>query len=133
MLDPDASTGTTTKCGAPVSEVLISNQLPPTTGNYQCGGTSSPTAQSANATNLVNGVAYNVAVAAVDSYGNTGPLSALKCAVPQEIDGFYKAYKDAGGQAGGGFCSFSRHREPLTLIAVLGFASYLVLRRRRAA
>ena len=85
------------------------------------------------ALHLVNGVAYNVAVAAYDIYDNTGPLSALACEVPQPVTGFFKGYKDAGGEAGGGFCSFSRHREPLTLVAVLGFASYLVFRRRRAA
>jgi hypothetical protein len=100
---------------------------------YRCGSVSSKSAQSANATNLVNGVAYNVAVAAVDTYDNTGPLSDLACEVPQPVTGFFKGYRDAGGEGGGGFCSFSRHGEPLTLIGVLGFASYLVFRRRRAA
>lgn len=133
LIDADASTGPEVKCNAPTSQVLVPNQLPPTDSQYLCGGTASKNAQSANATNLVNGVVYNVAVSAVDTYGNTGPLSKLTCEVPQPIIGFFKGYQDAGGQAGGGFCSFSRHREPLTLIAVLGFASYLVLRRRRAA
>ena len=133
LIDADASTGPALTCGAPHSQVLVPNDLPPTDGAYLCGSTASKNAQAANATNLVDGVPYNVAVAAVDTYGNTGPLSALQCQVPQPIIGFFKGYQDAGGQAGGGFCSFSRHREPLTLIAVLGFASYLVLRRRRAA
>lgn len=133
LIDADASVGTALTCGAPHSQVLVPGDLPPSDGAFLCGSTASKNAQSANATNLVNGVPYNVAVAAVDTYGNSGPLSALTCEVPQPIIGFFKGYQDAGGKAGGGFCSFSRHREPLTLIAVLGFASYLVLRRRRAA
>jgi hypothetical protein len=72
-------------------------------------------------------------VAAVDIYENTGVLSTVACEVPQPITGFYKAYRDAGGTAGGGFCSFSTKREPVIFLAVLSLASILVLRRRRAA
>ena len=97
-----------------------------------CGSTGKSSSRG-NATNLVNGIAYNVAVATTDNYGNTGVLSATTCAVPQPVTGFFEAYRDAGGEGGGGFCSFSRHREPLTLIALLGFASFWVLRRRRTA
>jgi hypothetical protein len=134
LLDPDAGSGNTYTCGAPTSQVLVPGKDAPSRDSvYRCGSVSSKSAQSANATNLVNGVAYNVAVAAVDTYDNTGPLSDLACEVPQPVTGFFKGYRDAGGEGGGGFCSFSRHGEPLTLIGVLGFASYLVFRRRRAA
>ncbi|MEO6600684.1 MAG: hypothetical protein ABIQ16_12475 [Polyangiaceae bacterium] len=134
LIEADASVGNTYTCGAPTSQVLVPGQLPPSTASaYYCGGSSSKSSQTANATKLVDGVAYNVAVAAFDTYENTGPLSALQCEVPQPVTGFFKAYQDSGGKAGGGFCSFSRHREPLTLFSVLGFASYLVFRRRRAA
>lgn len=91
------------------------------------------TALAGNATGLVNGVAYNVAVAATDTYQNTGTLSSLACNVPQPVNGFFKAYRAAGGQGGGGYCSFSQKREPLPLFALIGLASCLVLRRRRAA
>jgi hypothetical protein len=98
---------------------------------YRCG-TASLSATAGNATGLVNGVAYNVAVAATDTYQNTGNISALTCNVPQPITGFFKAYRGAGGQGGGGFCSFSLKPEPVPLLALLGLASCLVLRRRRA-
>ena len=99
--------------------------------NY-CGN-AGKTASSGTATGLVNGVAYNVAVATVDSYGNTGVLSNTTCEVPQPVTGFFEAYHDAGGRGGGGFCSFSLRRQTLPLFALFGVATYLVLRRRRAA
>ncbi len=98
----------------------------------QCGR-SGPQSKTGNATGLVDGVAYNVALATTDSYENIGVLSKIVCAVPQPITGFFEAYTDAGGKAGGGFCSFSPRREPLPLIAVLGAAACVLLRRRRAA
>ncbi|HYQ02525.1 MAG TPA: hypothetical protein VER96_27825 [Polyangiaceae bacterium] len=35
------------------------------------------------ATDLINGVSYNIALASVDTYGNVGPLSPVACQVPQ--------------------------------------------------
>lgn len=99
---------------------------------YRCG-TASVSATAGNATGLVNGVSYNVGVSATDTFDNVGKLSTLTCQVPQPVTGFFKAYRAAGGEAGGAFCSFSRKREPLQLIVLLGLASCLVLRRRRAA
>jgi hypothetical protein len=101
-------------------------------GKYRCG-TASVSATGGNATGLVNGVSYNVGVSATDTFDNVGKLSALTCQVPQPVTGFFKAYRAAGGEAGGAFCSFSRKREPLPMIVLLGLASCLVLRRRRAA
>jgi hypothetical protein len=111
------------------------SQLTPDTipdAKFKCGSTSS-TATAGSATGLVNGVSYRVGVSATDTFENTGKLSTLTCQVPQPVDGFYKAYRAAGGQGGGGFCSFSLKREPLPLIALLGLASCLMFRRRRAA
>jgi hypothetical protein len=128
----DGGVGTATTCPEPlISDVLVAGNDPPADSKYRCGG-GQATSQAANATNLVDGVPYNVAVAAIDSYENTGPLSTLACQVPQPITGFYKAYRDAGGTAGGGFCSFSTKREPVIFLAVLGLASGLLFRRRRA-
>ena len=127
----DAGIGTALTCDTPMSNVLVAGNDPPTDSRYRCGS-GQKTSQTANATSLVDGVPYNIAVAAVDIYENTGPLSTLKCQVPQPVTGFYKAYRDAGGTGGGGFCSFSMNRKPLILLVVLGLASGLVWRRRRS-
>ncbi|WP_437959306.1 hypothetical protein WME76_06395 [Sorangium sp. So ce119] len=58
-----------------------------------------------SAEGLTNGNSYVVGVAAYDAVGNAGPLSALACGTPVEVDGFFEKYREAGGQAGGGFCS----------------------------
>jgi hypothetical protein len=108
---------------------LIQGQRPD--GLFKCG-TAGKAAKKGNATGLINGVAYNVAISTTDSYGNSGVLSKVVCEVPQPVTGFFEAYRDAGGEGGGGFCSFSRRREPLPLIALLGFTAYWVMRRRRA-
>jgi hypothetical protein len=129
---PEAGVGSATSCGVASSQVLMPGMSPPTDSAYLCGS-GQKTSQTANARGLVNGVPYNVAVAAVDTYANTGVLSQLACQVPQPVTGFYKAYRAAGGTAGGGFCSFSRTRQPLPLFALLAVVAGLVLRRRRVA
>ena len=98
---------------------------------YKCGK-ASKTSTRANATGLVNNVAYNVAVAATDTFRNVGVISTADCGVPQPVTGFFEAYRNAGGEGGGGFCSFSRHGRPVFLLTVLGLGLGLVLRRRRA-
>ena len=113
------------------STVLVPNTRPDNA--YRCGGANAPAATAGNATGLVNGVAYNVAVAATDTYQNVGTISDLACNTPQPVTGFYKAYRAAGGQGGGGFCSFSMQRETMPLLSLIGLASCLLLRRRRAA
>ena len=112
------------------SKALVPSTRPDT--KYSCGS-ASVSATAGNATGLVNGVAYNVAVAATDTYQNVGTISALACNTPQPVTGFYKAYRAAGGQGGGGFCSFSMQRETMPLLSLIGLASCLLLRRRRAA
>jgi hypothetical protein len=132
LIAADAGAGTATTCaGAPMSQVLTQGGMAPG-GSYLCGG-AQKTSTGGNAAGLVDGVPYNVAVAAEDTYENTGPLSVLGCGVPQPVTGFFKAYRDAGGLGGGGYCSFSMKREPLPWVALLGLASCLVFRRRRAA
>ncbi|HYQ40845.1 MAG TPA: hypothetical protein VER11_02725 [Polyangiaceae bacterium] len=98
---------------------------------YKCG-TAGRTATHGNATGLVNNVAYHVAVASTDTYLNVGNISENTCAVPQQVTGFFEAYRNAGGQGGGGFCSFSPQRRPAVLFTVLGLGLCLMLRRRRA-
>ena len=66
------------------------------------------TATSFNIIGLTNDVQYEVAVGAVDAVGNVGPLGLANCATPQVTVGFPENYHNAGGTAGGGFCSVGR-------------------------
>lgn len=98
---------------------------------YECASVESQITTSAEAKNLINGTPYAVGVAAVDLAGNSGPLSAVACGTPQEVDDFFELYRRAGGQGGGGFCSI--HRGQLgTAGALLGALMVLGLLRRRS-
>jgi hypothetical protein len=57
--------------------------------------------------NLTNGVSTTVTIAAIDAVLNVGPLSGVQCETPQFVNGFDEIYRQAGGTAGGGFCSLS--------------------------
>src|SRR5450432_1343113 len=72
-------------CGA--SDFLVpGTQVDAALQRFRCGQASS-TASSGNATGLVDNVAYNVAVAATDTYENVGKLSTVACQVPQAVTG----------------------------------------------
>jgi hypothetical protein len=106
----------------------------PTENLVECGSVTA-TGASEGSTNddLENSVRYAVAVAAEDDANNIGKLSKLACGVPQEVTGFYEAYTAAGGQAGGGFCSFAPARRgsiAMAFLMLLGTCA-LVVRRRR--
>jgi hypothetical protein len=98
-----------------------------------CGSVQATGVDSAQtSSNLMNGVAYAVAVASEDNAGNVGVLSDLACSTPKEVTGFYEAYRAAGGEAGGGFCTFAPARRgaaALSVALLLGLAA--CLRRRR--
>jgi hypothetical protein len=100
---------------------------------FYCGDVGAKALSSAETdAELVNGVTYAVAVASQDNVGNIGVLSTIACGVPQEVTGYFEAYRLAGGQAGGGFCSFRPARRgavPLALGLLLGLAVFA--RRRR--
>jgi hypothetical protein len=112
---------------------LTAGEYPPSDASYACGtvgatGTTSGTAKS----NLQNGVSYAVAVASEDNFGNVGQLSELACGTPAEVTGFFEAYREAGGEAGGGFCSFAVPRRPALVMAFgLALAGAALWRRRR--
>ncbi|HEY4104217.1 MAG TPA: hypothetical protein VGM44_10005 [Polyangiaceae bacterium] len=131
LLAPDASAGTAADCSAASSTVLMEGANATDFGSYVCG-TAQKTSQSGNASNLIDGVPYHIAVAATDTFYNTGTLSTVGCGVPQPVNGFFKEYRNAGGQGGGGYCSFSMKREPAPLFALLALALGAALRRRRA-
>jgi hypothetical protein len=69
---------------------------------------------------LTNGTNYAVAVAASDRHGNSGALSTVVCATPKQTDDFYTLYRNAGGTAGGGWCSIGTNAKSAGL-GVFGF------------
>jgi hypothetical protein len=123
-----SDSGTVEDCSA---EALVPGKAPDeklACGSVNAKGTDNFTTDSS----LGNGVPYAVAVASEDDVGNVGLLSEVACGIPKEVTGFYEAYSAAGGQAGGGFCSFAPARRgavPLGVALLLGCAA--LARRRR--
>jgi hypothetical protein len=113
------------------SSVLVAGQIPPE--DHRCGTQTALGADSATTDmSLQNGVKYAVAITLVDGVGNESVLSNVACGTPEEVTGFYEAYRAAGGEAGGGFCSFAPGRRaaiPIGAALLIGCAA--LLRRRR--
>jgi hypothetical protein len=86
-----------------------------------------------NLTGLSNSVKYNVTVAAVDNFGNIGPLATQVCAQPQPVNDFFKTYRLAGGEAGGGYCAVDSVGHSVGWGVGIGAAAIAVVggRRRR--
>jgi hypothetical protein len=106
-------------------------KLPPPS-QYLCGQ-GGPASSQVNLLNLRDGVYYNVAVAAVDALGNVGPLSNVPCGEPVPVNDFWKLYYEAGGRAGGGFCSAEGAGTPAGTsgLGALMIASIVAMVRRR--
>jgi hypothetical protein len=106
-------------CGVVPSQVLIP-AAPHLNLPLPCG-TAPLTATGGTVTGLVNGVPYDVATAAVDTYENVGPLSRLACDVPVPSN----SRQDVRA------CSFSpgRPKAPIFLLGALVACCWL--RRRR--
>lgn len=115
-----------------VSDILVPGEPVPE-GAIDCGFTgASGTRGGETSEVLENGVNYAMAVATEDDVNNIGVLSELSCGVPQEITGFYEAYRAAGGQAGGGFCSFGpAGKSGFASLIAAAVAACALLRRRR--
>ncbi len=106
----------------------------PTNLKLKCGDARGLTSRSGQAEPLENYVTYAVAVAAVDQVGNSGVLSNVACGRPEPVITFFEAYKDAGGQGGGGYCALGAVPAPGALGAViLAGVTWLVRRRRQRA
>ncbi len=107
------------------------------------------TANSYTIDNLRTGDQYAIGVAAVDSYGNVGPLGAVlspttgnptggivACSTPTPVDDFFTQYGLDGGKAGGGYCALTAVGAPAPFFASI-FGAGLVAaalgrgRRRR--
>jgi hypothetical protein len=96
---------------------------------------------------LTTGDQYAVAVAAVDSYGNVGPLGAaispitgdntgglVACTTPTPVDDFFTQYGLDGGTAGGGYCALTAVGAPAPFFASIfgaGFVGAAIGRGRR--
>jgi hypothetical protein len=97
-------------------------------------------------TGLKTGDQYAIAVAAVDSYGNVGPLGVAPsptngasgyaaCSTPTAVNDFFNEYETDGGRAGGGYCSVNAVGAPETWGASLfglSVAAAAVARVRRS-
>jgi MYXO-CTERM domain-containing protein len=87
-------------------------------------------------TGLVNGVNYNFTVAAVDNFGNIGPLAPQTCQVPAPVNDFFDLYRTEGGGGGGGLCSVDVVGGPAgggAAVGAIGVALMGLRRRRRRA
>lgn len=120
--------------GSCAASDLVPGEIPQ--GARECGGVDNSTATTGHVKGLVNGHSYSVGVAGVDTVGNLGPLSEVVCQSPEPTEDFYQLYTDAGGTAGGGFCSIQGARggahmgiSALALLSFVGLAS----RMRRQA
>lgn len=116
--------------GGCTSSVLTAD-MDVTADARECGSINSTLATQITGTGLMNGVSYAIAISSEDKLGNVGKLSTLSCAVPQEVTGFYEAYRAAGGKGGGGFCSFAPARQGKLALFGLALAGLALLRRRR--
>jgi hypothetical protein len=81
---------------------------------------------------LANDVRYQVAVVAIDHAGNASMLNAqaVQVVTPAPTQGAYDRYRDAGGQAEGGYCAVVRRAPADPLAAPLLGALGLWLWRR---
>ena len=97
-------TGEIATCVA-ASSVLVPGEVPDNTGRKEVLTTGTV----GNLTDLTNGKAVVVAMAAFDDVGNMGKLSELACGTPAPVDSFLRVYRCKGGfsESGCGFCSMS--------------------------
>jgi hypothetical protein len=112
------------------SPTLVPGEVPPA-DLVPCGTGNGSTQSEGQAKGLENDQPYAVAVAGFDAVNNVGPLSDLACATPQLVDDFFDRYREAGGKAGGGFCSIQRYGSPWAVLLLVGAGLGYALRRRR--
>jgi hypothetical protein len=124
-----AGTTTAVQVPAPASfQTLDPNDL--------CSGLLPPTATSTRIEILQNGIPYTVGVAAVDTSLNASPIAMGFVQEPVPTINLYQAYRDAGGQATGGYCALAGRGARLGAISLLagaGLLGLVVFRRRRRA
>jgi hypothetical protein len=77
-----------------------------------------------------NNVLFACGVSTVDKNLNVGNLSQLVCGTPVPTAGFYQFYREAGGNAGGSYCSFGRAPASCGATLALPLAALGLLARR---
>jgi hypothetical protein len=124
--EADAGAGGADSSGSCTSDDLVPGELPTISPKTQTNAST----EEAEARGLTNGVLYAVGVASIDNFNNPGPLSKLDCGTPEPVTGFFEAYRDAGGQGGGGYCSIGAAPSRTSAAFVALVALGLVARRR---
>ncbi|MGA7118745.1 MAG: hypothetical protein WBY94_01540, partial [Polyangiaceae bacterium] len=124
--------GTSTTVSGGISTIPVANLVGSTNG-----GVTVPDRSTGSYTirGLKNNITYNVAIAAVDAFGNIGPPSTENCNAPAPIADFWKIYRDDGGRTGGGLCSLETIGAQVpspTGILLFGGSGALLIRRRSA-
>jgi hypothetical protein len=138
---PSEGTACTTQSFAPTSGTKVTPDQA-LTDKYGCGDVTGPTSSTVRVTSvngqpLVNGQVVAVTVAATDSFGNIGELAPPICQFPESTSDFWRDYRSAGGQSGGGFCSVESPGAPLGSFSlmcvgiVVGLSTLRRVRRRR--
>ncbi|EYF03120.1 hypothetical protein [Chondromyces apiculatus] len=114
--DDPACAGTAEAC---TSKALVKGRRlsPEAAADLSCGST---TGFEGEVQPLNNDTCYRIAVAAYDDIGNIGVLSDVVCGKPRNVDDFFEVYREAGGLAGGGFCSAHGPAVPRGLGIALG-------------
>jgi hypothetical protein len=113
------------------SAILIPGEPPPE-GAIECGEIGAQGATGGETSPvLTNDMEYVVAIATEDNVNNVGVLSQLACNIPKDTTGFYEAYREAGGEAGGGFCTFAPAHKGATLWGLTLLVGACALWRRR--
>jgi hypothetical protein len=133
----EASTVTT--CGGSKGAFFVPDTVPSLAviNAFGCGQVGGNTVTSAIVDGFSSFQTVAVAVASFDLVGNVGAFAPVSCATTEPVNGFIDLYHQAGGTAGGGFCSMTarptrtRHNEFLYGSLILGAAFALRLRRRR--
>lgn len=100
---------------------------------YLCSGLLQPNTKSYRISGLQNGIYYGVGVASIDRYGNISPITDVRYGKPIPTVDFYTEYREAGGNAEGGFCSVAgwRGRPGVFALAGLAVVGLVFFRRRR--
>jgi hypothetical protein len=86
-----------------------------------------------NGVPLQNGVVYAVAVAGTDSFGNVGSVSSPSCQFPETTSDFWRDYRAAGGQSGGGCAVIESPEVPVGSFALLLVGGVFVISTMRRA
>jgi hypothetical protein len=131
LLDARALAATTNQA-APAVSVAVPAEIAALNSDYLCSTLISTQATSFRLETLQNDYFYTVGLAAVDKHGNASAITTAYAQKTLPTVDFYRAYRDAGGEAEGGYCTLAhgRVRTSALVFGVLGVGVALALRRR---